>query len=63
MAAGIPFSEEETEAQRDASKVTQLLSGRQHDLDPSLADPRGQDFNLYFVPSSSLTHFLKTVTE
>lgn len=55
--ASIPFNEEGTEAQRDTSEVTHLLSGRQHDLDPGLADPRGQDFNLYFVPSSSLTQY------
>lgn len=62
VAAGIPFHEEGTEAQRERSEVTQLLSGSQYDLDSGLADPTGQDFNLYFVSSSSLTqHFLKTI--
>lgn len=35
-------------------KVTQLVNGRQHDLDPRLADT-GPDFNLVNL-FSSLTH-------
>lgn len=47
---------------REIDLRSTLLSGSQHDLDSGLADPTGQDFNLYFVSSSSLTqHFLKTI--